>query len=80
MVSSSTPACGAVAVVDAMRGLEDSALQPAMSDGRALVIAVSSHVLSSAQELALLHRGVHGVVPKPLTPDTLRCAIGMVWE
>jgi CheY-like chemotaxis protein len=65
--------------VDAMKDIEDAA-QPALSDGRALVIALSSQALNRAQELSLLHRGVHGVVQKPLTTATLRCAVGMVWE
>jgi hypothetical protein len=77
IVSRST---GGTAFVDAAKdiGIEDGA--PALSDGRALVIGMSSQVLNRAQELSLLHRGVHGVVQKPLTTATLRCAVGMVWE
>ena len=70
---------GGATLVDAMRDIEDNA-QPALSDGRALVIALSSKALNRAQEFSLLHRGVHGVVQKPLTTATLRCAVGMVWE
>jgi CheY-like chemotaxis protein len=70
---------GGATFVEAMRDIEDEA-QPALSDGRALVIALSSEALNRAQECSLLHRGVHGVVQKPLTTATLRCAVGMVWE
>ena len=76
--ASSSTTCGA-AFVDAMKDIEDDA-QPALIDGRALVIALSSQALNRVQTVSLLHRGVHAVVQKPLTPASLRCAVGMVWE
>jgi hypothetical protein len=68
-----------LAAAATMQEVEQEETQPELNASSALILVMTAHQTSHAQDASLRQRGVHGVLQKPLTMPELRCATGMIW-